>query len=122
MFPNPIMMKRLKLALRILFGLPLRGVRIDETFLLDQDEASELDYTKTAPFDLAFGGVVKDAPPEMTFEEERFRVTLFPEQDNQVKFNDRHFRWLVLELRGDEALAVLAGYLAGFGGHNGDSK
>jgi hypothetical protein len=87
------MMKRFKLAARVLFGLPLRGVRIDESFLLDEDTESEADYTKVPPFDLCFGGTLDCEPPEEIFREGRFRVCVFREKK-------RGARWLVLELEG----------------------
>jgi hypothetical protein len=98
------MMTRFKLAARILFGLPLRGVRIDESLLLDEDKESEADYTKTAPFDLVFGGVVGNEPPTEVFQDGRFRVCLFPEKGQQEccqRPGPCRRRWLVLELKGE---------------------
>lgn len=105
MYPltNPTMMKRLKLAVRILLGLPLRGVRIDETLLLDKDKESESDYTKMPPFEISFDGPVPMGPPVEIIQEERFRVCVFREEwKGEGCGCGKAARWLVLELKGDD--------------------
>ena len=63
MFPNRIMMKRFLVAVRILLGHPPRGVRVDDTLSLEDDRASELDHSRTPPFELVFSDRVGDGPP-----------------------------------------------------------
>jgi hypothetical protein len=93
------MMKRFKLAMRVLFGLPIYGVRVGESFLLDKGRESEADHTLRPPFDLCFDGPLECEPAEEVFADgeccsARFRVCVFREKKSGA-------RWLVLELNAD---------------------
>ena len=100
-FPHRIMTNRFTQALRLLLGKPLVGMAIDGTMLLDQPEASEFDYTRQPPFELAFHYSVPLAPPSRVFAEDRLRVCVFTERNGDpCPGCGRDLRWLVLELRG----------------------
>jgi len=93
------MMKRLKLAIRILLGLPLWGIPIDELTMVEDDEASEFDYTREPPFALVFGDLAYDRPPVKVIRKDRFRVCVF-QAKRPCGGCDTPCHWLVLELQG----------------------
>jgi hypothetical protein len=93
------MMKRFTCAIRILLGLPLWGVAIDDLMMVEYDEESEFDFTKEPPFALVFGDEVDYAPPVKVIRKGRFRVCVFPAKKLR-EGADRPSHWLVLELEG----------------------
>lgn len=102
-FPNRTMMKRFSLALRVLFGTMPKGRLIEGTMLLDPATKADGDSSKLPPFDLAFPGLVADAPPEKLFSKHGFRVCAFPAKTEKCDECGRPCRWLVLELREGKA-------------------
>src|SRR5207245_2383361 len=83
-----------------LLGKPLIGAAVDGTMRVDQPVVSAFDYTKQPPFELAFSGVVANAPPAKVFREDRFRVSVFPETGQERCTGcGRDLCWLVMELR-----------------------
>lgn len=93
------MMKRFKCAIRILLGLPLWGVPIDDLMRVENDEESEFDFTKEPPFELVFGDLVDYAPPVKIIRKGRFRVCIFRAK-KLCDGCDKPCHWLVLELQG----------------------
>jgi hypothetical protein len=94
------MMKRFTLAIRVLLGLPVRGVRIDEALYLDDHRESEVDHSKSPPFELVFNDSVQNGPAVEVVQRGRFRVCVFREKATSGSWpQPRH--WLVLELGGD---------------------
>ena len=98
-FTNLAMMKRLKFAIRVLLGLPLWGVPIDDLMMIDYDEESEFDFTKEPPFQLVFADLAPYAPPVKVLSKERFRVCIF-QAKKPCDDCDKPCHWLVLELQG----------------------
>jgi hypothetical protein len=99
------MMKRLKLALQLLFGgAPIRELHITGTMPSNVTDQPGFDCTKQPPVELLFSGLVQNEPPVKVFSEERFRVSLFPQKsDDGCDECGGRCHWLVLELSdGDE--------------------
>jgi len=94
------MENRIATAVRVLLGRPIVGTMIDGAMLLDRKPRSGSDHAEMPPFDLAFGGVVANGPPEKIVANDRFRVCVFPETWADERGKPR--RWLTLELRDGE--------------------
>jgi hypothetical protein len=89
------MMKRFKLALRLLLGGPVRELQVSEAAPPSAADAPGFDCTKQAPSALVLGGLAEDKPPVEVFKEGRFRVCVFVGRGEE---SPRPCRWLVLEL------------------------
>jgi len=96
------MMNRLKLAMRILSGRPLRGAAFDGALLLTHPEDAECDYATTPPLDLVYADHVGNDPPLMVLQKERFRVCVYRAKAHEACEDcGAPTAWLTLELRGD---------------------
>jgi hypothetical protein len=93
------MMKRFTLALRILLGQPLRGIRVGEDYFLEEPAASEFDYSESPPFDLVFRDLAPEAPPVAIRQADRFRALAF-RTTAACDCCGAPTHWLVLEFRG----------------------
>ena len=96
MFPNPIMMKRLKRAIRNLFGSPVPAERVLEEMCPEEPYDTKVDFTLGPPADFSMRRILTPGREVQIMEDGRFRVCVIVGKDEET---GEYRRWLVLELK-----------------------